>query len=47
VSHDILSVVHIYGRSYSGRTAVHQAAGHVDALIAALDEVDYISDKEE
>jgi hypothetical protein len=27
--------------------AVHQAAGHVDTLIAALDKVDYTSDKEE
>jgi hypothetical protein len=28
-------------------TAVHQAAGHVNTLIAALDEVDYTSNKEE
>jgi hypothetical protein len=28
-------------------TAVHHAAVHVDALIAALDEFDYTLDKEE
>jgi hypothetical protein len=48
LSTDIFKALQILKSAYRNQhiAAVHQAVGHVDALIAALDEVDYSSDEE-
>jgi len=48
LSTDVFEALQILKSAYRNQhiAAVHQAVGHVDALIAALDEVDYSSDEE-